>query len=351
VTTTLALYGLDEAGNLSAPLSRAFVVDTVRPVLTVTDLIPPQIYSNTPISVGGAVSDGGGVSQLIAVIVTPDGDSVIELISLDGSPWQHTLSFNGTGEFIVYLEAQDYAGNVRLAGPFVVEVIAPPAAIPMHSARFNLRGRINWNGAVDLEGLIQIRDVNGLRVSDATVFATWTFPGGGTMDATAVTDGNGHAPFVHKGVYGPGSYSLTITNVTKNGYLFNPAGSIMSRSINLNTLLSTPLGQQSVFTAGNANFENAVYTWNFGDGSASVSGADVVHTYAAAGMYEVTLTIVLPDGELTLTMPQEVVQPTSVSLTGFGGEATNVLRPLIVAGLIGLLIFLAAPRRRRRRLA
>jgi hypothetical protein len=125
VTTTLTLYGMDGAGNLAPPLSRSFRVDTVRPVLTVSGGIPAQVYVGEPLVMGGLVSDGGGVSGLTAVIVAPDGDVSLEPISLNGSAWQHTLTFSETGQFIVYLEARDNAGNTRSAGPFGVAVLPP----------------------------------------------------------------------------------------------------------------------------------------------------------------------------------------------------------------------------------
>jgi hypothetical protein len=59
------------------------------------------------------------------VIVAPDGNVSLEPISLNGATWQHTLSFDETGQFILFLEARDEAGNTRSAGPFGVTVLPP----------------------------------------------------------------------------------------------------------------------------------------------------------------------------------------------------------------------------------
>ncbi len=54
--------------------------------------------------------------------------------------------------------------------------------------------------------------------------------------------------------------------------------------------------------------EIAGFTWSFGDGSAPAEGEEVVHQYAAAGTYTVTLTVVDDDGAST-TATREVVVP------------------------------------------
>lgn len=129
--TTLTLYAQDEAGNLSAPLSRTFGVDTVRPVLTVGGDMAAQVYSGEPVVIGGTLHDGGGVSGFTAVRITPNGEQMIEPVSSPGAAWRHTLTFGEAGQYIVYWEARDYAGNRRAAGPFVVTVL-PPREEPIH---------------------------------------------------------------------------------------------------------------------------------------------------------------------------------------------------------------------------
>ena len=48
--------------------------------------------------------------------------------------------------------------------------------------------------------------------------------------------------------------------------------------------------------ASDAGNDELTYTWDFGDGSEIVTGADATHTYADDGNYDVTLTVTDDDG-------------------------------------------------------
>ena len=75
----------------------------------------------------------------------------------------------------------------------------------------------------------------------------------------------------------------------------------------------THTNQGRTFTfsaAGSTDSDGRItgYTWDFGDGSASAAGADVVHRYATAGTHTVTLTVTDDDGATT-TATRDVVVP------------------------------------------
>ena len=74
-----------------------------------------------------------------------------------------------------------------------------------------------------------MKDGNGLPVAGASVSVRWTLPSGGTTTGTVTTGSAGRARF---SVSGPrGTYTLAVTGVSKAGYVFDTAGSVLTKSI------------------------------------------------------------------------------------------------------------------------
>ena len=74
-----------------------------------------------------------------------------------------------------------------------------------------------------------MRNASGATVSGAVVSATWTKPGGATVTQTATTGSSGIARFSTTG--GRGTYTLTVGNISKTGYTFDAANSVLTKSI------------------------------------------------------------------------------------------------------------------------
>lgn len=92
----------------------------------------------------------------------------------------------------------------------------------------SLSGTVRRNIATIL-GDVLVKDGRGQAVRSATVAIQWTLPDGSTRVATATTASNGRARFMVSG--SRGTFTLTIRNVTKPGYAFYAAGSVLSKSI------------------------------------------------------------------------------------------------------------------------
>ncbi len=137
ISQTVSLHGFDGVGNRSAaPLVRTFILDTVAPVIAVQQptagsrfvsfgLTPreTQVYS-------GTVSDGGGVAQMIALVVPPDGILRTEPVVLEGQDWTFVPLLDQLGEYLIQITATDLAGNVSAVGPFRLLVTnRPPVAL------------------------------------------------------------------------------------------------------------------------------------------------------------------------------------------------------------------------------
>jgi hypothetical protein len=91
-----------------------------------------------------------------------------------------------------------------------------------------LSGKVQGSKA-NITGTVYVKDPSGVAVRSANVAARWTLPGGSTVTSASMTDSAGRAKFA---VSGPrGTYTLTVTGVTKAGYVFDAAGSVLSKSI------------------------------------------------------------------------------------------------------------------------
>ena len=136
VTRTVALVGLDSGGNRSAPLSLTFRVDTVPPAITYvthTAVLRP----GDPLLIEGTVSDDGGVRTMQLSGLAPEQGRVADVIPLryaasigsgrNRATWAYTDTGQLTqpGDYDLWIEAVDEAGNRSTFGPLPVEILAP----------------------------------------------------------------------------------------------------------------------------------------------------------------------------------------------------------------------------------
>jgi PKD repeat protein len=84
-------------------------------------------------------------------------------------------------------------------------------------------------GYVSVTGTVVVKSANGDVAPGAVVSATWAMPGGARVTQSATTNASGIATFTTSGT--PGTYTLTISNITKASYTFDPARSVLSNSL------------------------------------------------------------------------------------------------------------------------
>jgi len=92
-----------------------------------------------------------------------------------------------------------------------------------------------------------------------------------------------------------------------------------------------PAALQVVFTnTSTGSYTNSV--WNFGDThtASNTNSANVTNTYAAAGSYSVTLTVIGAGGTNALTKTNYIVVTNAPPVASFSGTPTNGLAPLQV---------------------
>lgn len=126
--------------------------------------------------------------------------------------------------YTLFAYAYDALGNwTRTELTAVVQA----AARVMTVDRITLGGPVR-RGVASIMGDVYVVEA-GRALSNATVSVRWTRPGGNTRTASACTNNSGRAAFSTSG--SAGTYTLTVTGVARQGYVFDAAGSVPSRSI------------------------------------------------------------------------------------------------------------------------
>lgn len=103
-----------------------------------------------------------------------------------------------------------------------------PTVTMVRVTNLTLSGTLR-RGVVNVTGTATVKTSTGAAVSGATVAAVWKSPTGTETPVTAVTNSRGQARFQSSG--GRGTYTLTITGVTKEATAFDSANSVLTRSI------------------------------------------------------------------------------------------------------------------------
>ena len=129
ITHTLEAYAIDLVGNRSEPISLTFEIDNVAPSLEIESTVELTFTFPNRAEVrilAGDEGDGGRIVQMYAFVQTPAGD----LISLQvgrGASWWFDLEPDEAGDYTIWINAIDAAGNATTAGPAVATIFAVPA--------------------------------------------------------------------------------------------------------------------------------------------------------------------------------------------------------------------------------
>lgn len=204
----------------------------------VTPPQPPLISASpssgtAPLPVTFTSSATAGSGPLLNSYSVNYGDGTSSLFILNAG--DGATSFNNTsshtytvpGTYTVTL-AVTYANGSSASGTTTV-VVNPVVVTPiLRSNAINLSATLQRN-RVSVIGDVVVRNGGGAAVSGAVVSATWTRPGGTTVTQSATSGTNGVARFGTSG--SRGTYSLRMNSITKSGYSFDAASSVLSNSI------------------------------------------------------------------------------------------------------------------------
>jgi hypothetical protein len=212
-------------------------VATVTSPTTPLDTTPPVVTISTPLS-------GATVSGTVTVSAQATDDIAIEYFEI--SYWNQYLgqqvilastSNAGTlsaswdtrnltpAAYVVRAYAYDTLGNWTQTE---VTVNVGVSTKSMKVSSITLSGNVSGTKA-NITGYVYLTDSSGKSVPNANVAIRWTLPNSSIKVMSTNTNSFGQAKFSVSGMRG--TYTLTVTGVTKAGYIFDAAGSTLSKSI------------------------------------------------------------------------------------------------------------------------
>ncbi|MCP4540585.1 MAG: hypothetical protein GY832_25900, partial [Chloroflexi bacterium] len=173
LTQSLHIYGLDSVGNRTTdPLSLTFRVDTAAPAITVTTWPSVPLVLSAPLHVDGIVSDGNGIQVMRLLGYAPNRQTLAGTAHVEApsnvvmtgslvlpplmSDWTYTDTspFVISGNYELWVEAVDLAGNQSTAGPFQVTMTKPPEPqlvyLPLVTRNYELSESVVEPDAPDL---------------------------------------------------------------------------------------------------------------------------------------------------------------------------------------------------------
>lgn len=136
-----------------------------------------------------------------------------------------THVYTSGGQYVATLEVTDNWGATDTAS---VTINVNCTSQCLRSTNIALSARLQGS-TVSVTGKVTVQTETGAKAANAIVYATFTLPGGLTVDLYNYTNSRGIATF--NTTYSRGTYTLTITDIVKTGYRFDPAHSVLSKSI------------------------------------------------------------------------------------------------------------------------
>lgn len=203
-------------------------LDTNANVIVLGDL--NDFHFSTPL----ATLSGGVLTDLITTL--PAEERYTYIFDGNSQDLDHILISNNllntaAPQFDIVHANAEFQAQPTDHDPSVVRLTLPLCSTNcLRSAGILFQAR-RIGAQVGVRGNVAIRNENNQPVAGATVNVTWTYPDGSTQNAAGTTNSAGIVRF--QILDGLGTYTLTITNITKAGATFDPDHSVLSGSITL----------------------------------------------------------------------------------------------------------------------
>ncbi len=213
-------------------------------VATATSPAQPLDTTNPTVSLSGP-ADGSTVTGVVTLTASATDNVAVTWLSVrvsnsntgldrelgatpNGGPLTVRWDTTGLppGTYGIQAIASDAMGN--LSSRLLWLQVAESPAQTVRVAAINLRASVR-NNVVTATGTISIATLAGAALPGAAVTVTWQRPDGSVIARSGTTDSQGRVTFSTSG--GRGTYTLTVTGVSKSGYTFDPTAGPTSKSI------------------------------------------------------------------------------------------------------------------------
>ena len=282
---------------------------------SIDNVVVSQCSGSPTVSAGGpySVNEGGSTT------VTATGSSGISYAwDLDGNGTYETSgsqvtfnagSYDGPGSRSIGVQGSNSCGSGTDGATVTLNNVAP--SINSMSAPAGLEGSaINFSASASDPG-------------PDTLSYSWNFGDG--------TSGTGASP--QHAYAGDGTYTVTVTVTDGDGGSDSDSRTVLVS--NGDPIISNLVGDSTgaegqslswTAVASDPGGDALTYTWNFGDGSPSVSGSSLVvnHTYANEGSYQVSVVVSDGDGGSASHQITVVVSNSAPLLSNLTGTASGL---------------------------
>ena len=229
--TYTAIFTVFYTNGVSLSLSDSVTI-TVSPVVEQPPAITATPVSGTvPLTVN-FTSSAARNSPLINSYRVNYGDGTVSQFILNAGDGTTTFignsshTYTAVGSYTAILTVA--YNNATSASASVAVTVSPAVSTVLRSTAINLSATLQKN-KVSATGAVVVKNSTGTAISGAVVSATWTTPGGSKATQTATTNSNGIVSFNTSG--SRGTYTLKVNNISKTGYSFDSANSVLSNSI------------------------------------------------------------------------------------------------------------------------
>jgi hypothetical protein len=197
--------------------------------------VPAAVVTNRPPTAVASATPSTGAAPLSVAFRSagsndPDGSIVSyswdfgDGASSTASDPSHTYTSAGTRT--ATLTVTDDGGATGSAS--VTVTVTPAIVKTLRSTNIALSAK-RTGSRVNVSGQVTVRDDTNTPVSGVNVSVRWGKPDGVAATQTVLSNASGVASFNISG--GRGTYTLTVTDLARTGYTFDPGGSVLTRSI------------------------------------------------------------------------------------------------------------------------
>jgi hypothetical protein len=234
---TITLNSIHDNGTLGIDLSGG-TANGGQPPPVITSATTDGATITVVGTVSGAANTTFTVETFLNVFCDPSGAGEGELFLGSVSA---TTDSTGTASFVGSFPDPGFSGDVVTATATsqttgntsefsaceTVVVVGSCSGSCLRSTDITLMAK--GRGTINVTGRVTVKNESNAVVPRATVYATWTLPGGTQQTRTAVTNSMGIAKFNTSGT--TGTYTITVTDIVKTGYTFDAANSVLTKSI------------------------------------------------------------------------------------------------------------------------